>query len=398
MIPTHGARFSGAAADRPARRSRSRAPSVCDEPSARGARARVSPRVAPGYDRSKCNVKLREDAMRLGRMLLVLIVALTFGSVRTQAAEPVKIRLAWVIPLTNWGSLLFEKNDVMRHYGRSYTVETVRFQGTPPMITALAAGELDIADLAYSSFALAIQNAGMDDLRVIADETQDGVEGYYTGPFVVLRDGPVKKIADLKGKVVASVGAGAAVDIAMRAVLRKHGLEDKRDYSVVEAGFPNMRAMLTDKKVDLVPAALPFGLDPEFVKVAANLFTIKDAFGGPTELVVWAARQNFLSTNRAALVDFMEDCVRAVHFLVDPKNRTEVIEIAARVSKQPPALLDSYLFTKKDLYHDPDMVPDLDSLQRAVDIQRELGFLKSRVDVKSHADLSIVHEAGRRLK
>jgi NitT/TauT family transport system substrate-binding protein len=294
--------------------------------------------------------------------------------------------------------LLFEKKDVMRHYGRSYTVETVRFQGTPPMITALAAGELDIADLAYSSFALAIQNAGMDDLRVIADETQDGVEGYYTGPFVVLRDGPVKKIADLKGKVVASVGAGAAVDIAMRAVLRKHGLEDKRDYSVVEAGFPNMRAMLTDKKVDLVPAALPFALDPEFVKVAANLFTIKDAFGGPTELVVWAARQNFLSTNRAALVDFMEDCVRAVHFLVDPKNRTEVIEIAARVSKQPPALLDSYLFTKKDLYHDPDMVPDLDSLQRAVDIQRELGFLKSRVDVKSHADLSIVHEAGRRLK
>jgi hypothetical protein len=43
-------------------------------------------------------------------------------------------------------------------------------------------------------------------------------------------------------------------------------------------------------------------------------------------------------------------------------------------------------------------VPDLDSLQRAIDIQRELGFLKSRVDVKSHADLSIVLEAGRRLK
>jgi sulfonate transport system substrate-binding protein len=336
--------------------------------------------------------------MWLGRMLFGLIATLSFGLVQAHAAEPVKIRLAWVIPLTNWGSLLFEKKDVMRHYGRSYTVETVRFQGTPPMITALAAGELDIADLAYSSFALAIQNAGMVDLRVIADETQDGVEGYYTGPFVVLRDGPVKKIGDLKGKVLASVGPGAAVDIAMRAVLRKQGLEDKRDYTVVEAGFPNMRAMLTDKKVDLVPAALPFALDPEFLKVASTLFTIKDAFGGPTELVVWAAKQNFLSANRAAMVDFMEDCVRAVHFLTDPKNRAEVIEIAARVSKQPPALLDSYLFTKKDLYHDPDMVPDLDSLQRAIDIQRELGFLKSRVDVKSHADLSIVLEAGRRLK
>ena len=36
--------------------------------------------------------------------------------------------------------------------------------------------------------------AGLDDLRVIADETQDGVEGYDSGPFMVLREGPVKKI------------------------------------------------------------------------------------------------------------------------------------------------------------------------------------------------------------
>jgi len=336
--------------------------------------------------------------MRHRHAFYAALAALLFGASGAPAAEPVKIRLAWVIPLTNWGSLLFEKKELLRHYGKSYTVETARFQGTPPMITALAAGELDIADLAYSSFALAVQNARMNDLRVIADETQDGVEGYYSGPFVVLRAGPVKKIEDLKGKVLASVGPGAAVDIAMRAVLRKHGLEDKRDYTVVEAGFPNMRAMLTDKKVDLVPAALPFALDPEFLKVATTLFTIRDAFGGPTELVVWVAKQNFLSVNRAAMVDFMEDCVRAVHFLMDPRNRAEVIEIAARVSKQPPALLDSYLFTKRDLYHDPDMVPDLDSLQRAIDVQRELGFLKSRVDVRSHADLSIVQEAGRRLK
>src|SRR5262245_1247663 len=335
--------------------------------------------------------------MRHRHAFCAALAALLFGASGAPAAEPVKIRLAWVIPLTNWGSLLFEKKELLRHYGKSYMVETVRFQGTPPMITALAAGELDIADLAYSSLALAIQNAGMDDLRVIADETQDGVEGYYTGPFMVLRDGPVKKIEDLKGKVVASVGAGAAVDIAMRAVLRRHGLEDKRDFSVVEAGFPNMRAMLTDKKVDLVPAALPFVLDPEFTKVAAPLFALKDAFGGPTEIIAWVAKQNFLRNNRAVMVDFMEDCVRAVHFLTDPKNRPEVIEIAARVSKLPPALLDSYLFTKRDLYRDPNMVPNLDGLQRAVDVASELGFLKQRIDVKSHADLSTVLEAGRRV-
>jgi len=50
-------------------------------------------------------------------------------------------------PADELGSLLFEKKELLRHYGKSYTVETARFQGTPPMITALAAGELDIADL-----------------------------------------------------------------------------------------------------------------------------------------------------------------------------------------------------------------------------------------------------------
>ena len=43
------------------------------------------------------------------------------------------------------------------------------------------------------------------------------------------------------------------------------------------------------------------------------------------------------------------------------------------------------------------MVPDLDGLQRAVDVASELGFLKRRIDVKSHADLSIVLEAGKRV-
>ena len=57
------------------------------------------------------------------------------------------------------------------------------------MITALANNEIEIGDLAFSSFALAVQNAGMDDLRVIADEFQDGVEGYYTNEFFVLKDG-----------------------------------------------------------------------------------------------------------------------------------------------------------------------------------------------------------------
>ena len=76
----------------------------------------------------------------------------------------------------------------------------------------------------------------------------------------MLADGPIKKPEDLKGKVIGTNAAGSAVDVATRAMLRKFGLEDKRDYTVVESPFPTMRAMLAEKKVDLIPGVLPFSL------------------------------------------------------------------------------------------------------------------------------------------
>src|SRR5262249_40517151 len=312
------------------------------------------------------------------------------------AQQPVKIRGSWVAPVANWASILLEKKDLARHLGKSYEFEPVRYAGTPPMITAIANNELEVSNLAYSTLAIAVQNAGMDDIRVIADEFQDGVPGYYTQEYMVLADGPIKKPEDLKGKVVATNAAGSAVDVASRAMLRKFGLEDKRDYTVVEAQFPAMKAMLAEKKVDLIPAVLPFSLDPELRKISRTLFIQRDAIG-VTQMIVWVARKPFIDKNRAALVDFMEDSLRIVRWYLDPKNHDEVIQIAGRVTKQPPERFD-WIFTKNDAYRDPNMLPDLAALQRNVDMTRDLGFVRGTVDVKKHTDLSLVEEAAKRLR
>ncbi|HEY6258042.1 MAG TPA: ABC transporter substrate-binding protein [Xanthobacteraceae bacterium] len=334
--------------------------------------------------------------MGWSRLATLCLCAAVVGMTPVRAQEPVKIRVSWVAPLANWGSILLEKKDLARHAGKSYVMEQVRYAGTPLMITAMANGELEIGSLAYSTLALAVQNAGLDDLRIIADEFQDGVAGYYSDEFMVLKDGPVQKVEDLKGKVVATNAVGSAVDVAMRAMLRKHGLEDKRDYTVVEAPFPTMRAMLAEKKVALIPAVLPFALDPELRKIAQPLFVQRDAIG-VTDMIVWAARKPFLDKNRAAMVDFMEDALRIVHWYLDGANHKEATEIAARVTKQPAAQFD-WLFTKQDEYHDPGMMPDLKALQGNVDLTRDLGFVRSSLDVKKIADLSIVEEAAKRLK
>jgi NitT/TauT family transport system substrate-binding protein len=327
-------------------------------------------------------------------IIATLLTGLAISQASAQA--PVKIRVAWTAPVSNWASILLEKKDLAKHLGKSYTLEPVRYAGTPLMITALANGELEVANLAYSTIAIAIRNAGLEDLRVIADEFRDGVEGRYTNEYYVLKDGPIQKVSDLKGKVVATNAAGSAVDVAMRAMLRKAGLEDKRDYTVLETPFPTMRAMLAEKKVDLIPAVLPFSLDPELKKVARPLFSQRDAIG-VTDMIVWTARKPFIDKNRAAMVDFMEDTVRIVRWYLDPANQKEAAEIAARVTKQPVDRF-GWLFTKADYYRNPDMVPDLKALQSNLNITKELGFVKDDIDVSKYSDLTIVEDALKRLK
>jgi sulfonate transport system substrate-binding protein len=332
--------------------------------------------------------------MRVVTFALASICAITLAC--TANAEPIKIRNSWVAPVTNWASILLEKKDLAKHMGQSYVMEPVRFAGTPPMITALANNELEISNLAYSTLGIAIENAGLSDLRIVADEFQDGVSGYYSQEYMVLKDSPIQKVEDLKGKVVATNAAGSAVDVAMKAMLHKHGLEPNRDYTVIEAPFPAMKAMLAEHKVDIIPAVVPFSYDPELRNMARDLFVQKDAIG-ITDMIVWTARKPFIDKNRAALVDFFEDTLVITRWYLDPKNHAEAMDIAGRVTKRPPQAFD-WLFTNRDCYHDPDMLPNLAALQKNVDLTQELGFVKGKVDVKANSDLSMIQEAAKRLK
>jgi sulfonate transport system substrate-binding protein len=319
----------------------------------------------------------------------------TAGRARPAQAAPVRIRVGWVVVPASSAALVLAKKELLTNFGKSYVAEAVHFEGTPPVITALAAGELEIGPLAFSSFALAIQNAHMDDLRVICDEVQDGVPGHGTNQFMVLKNGPIKKVADLKGKVLATNVMGSAVDIAMRAMLRRSGLEANKDYTIVEAPFPAMRAMLAERKADLISAVPPFSLDPNLTAIADTLFTQKDAFG-VTQLTMWTARTSFIQSNRAALVDFLEDVVRAIRWYTDPKNHEEAVAIVAKLNRAPPARME-WAFGPHDQYRDPNGLPNLAALQSNLQLQKQVGLLNEDIDVKKYSDLSMVEEAAKRL-
>jgi NitT/TauT family transport system substrate-binding protein len=292
--------------------------------------------------------------------------------------------------------MLEAKKELAKHWGLSYVMEAVRYQGTPPMITALANNELEIANLAYSTLGLAIQNAGLEDLRIVADEFQDGVPGYYSSEFFVRKDSGINSIKDLKGKVLAVNANGSGIDIGMQVTLKKSGLEDKRDFTIIEAPFPTMAVILSERKADLVAAVMPFSLNPVFKQNGKLLFEQKDGLGR-SQFVFWVMRKSFIDRNRAAIIDFMEDVLRIERWYLDPKNHEEVAKIASGFLKVPPERF-GWLFTRQDYYRDPDGLPDLLALQRNVDAAADLGVFKPGLVVNNYADLSIVREAAARLR
>jgi len=324
------------------------------------------------------------------------LVALACATAPAQA-DPWKIRVGWVTTPTHMQPIIDELQkrhpELFPHFGKSYVAEGVHFQGTTPQIQALAINELEIASFGPEALALAVKNANLD-VRMIADVFQDGAPGYGTVTYVVKVASPIQKVEDLRGKTVATNAIGSFGDSAMRIVLRMHGLQD-RDFTTVETKFPTMPAMLDDGKVDLI------NLLPNYHYMLKQgkyrvLFTAADG-EGRIQAVLWAMRVEQIKAHRPALVDFLEDHVRAVQWLLAPQHHEEAVTIIAAVTKAKPETLD-YVYTKDDSFHAPDGRPDVAATQHAIDVELKYDIIKLGLKVAPrYVDLGPIDEANKRL-
>jgi NitT/TauT family transport system substrate-binding protein len=327
------------------------------------------------------------------RIVLLLLLALLAGT--PAQADPLAIRAAWSKVPPELLPLLLEKKDLFQLQGKSYTVDAVNFAQSATALRAMAAGKIDLAALSSVEFAVAVQNAGLDDLRILADGYQDGVEGHYSDEFMVRGDSPIHAIDDLAGKVAAVNAAGTMDEIGLTLMLRRYGLEEGASYRRVELPAGLMGAMLEARKVDLAALPAPFSYVLRDRGSPRTLFTLGDALG-PTEGLMLVARAGFVDANRPALEDFFTDYLRALGWFLDPDHHDEAVLIAAELTHLPEPLLSGYLFGNGDYFHDPEARPNLAALQSTMDKLQSAGILAQPVDIASHADLGPIEAAARR--
>lgn len=336
--------------------------------------------------------------MTMRRLILGAIAAvIIFVPTWARCAEPLKIRYGWTAVPIEMMPIAFRNEAILHYLGKSYEPVFVHFNGSGPLLTALATGEVDMCSFSAPALGSAILNGHVTNLRIVADGFQDGVAGHASTDYVVRKDSPIKTVDQLKGKVLGVNAMGGMADIAMRAMMYEHHLVYDKDYTEVEIPFPDMGAAIESKRVDLGAMVPPFSYTTLDRGIGRVLFTSKDAIG-PAQAIFIVARAGFIAQHREALIDFFEDYIRALHWYFSPANRQKAIEIISHFTKQPPHVFSSWVFTKKDFYHDPNAMPNLAMLQHNVETIAKLGLLKSTFNVRKYADLSLVKAARARLK
>jgi len=313
------------------------------------------------------------------------------------SAEPVRLRIGWAQVPTQMTPLVAQlattHPELFHNLNVTYTYEPVRFQGSPPQIQAFASGEVEVAAFGPSALALSVTNAHLDP-RVVADIAQDGgLTGHYSSWWAVRKDGPIKSLADVKGRTVVVNAKGATTDMFLREMLRRHGVGDS-DFVELEANFANMLPMLESGKADMAPVMVQFNHDFLATGRYRPLFTTTDAVGGGADQVLfWVMKDDFIKAHRAAIVDFLAGHMAAVRWFLDPAHRKEALGIAVAFTKQSPEAL-AYAFTKDDVYRSLDLLPVVPPIQKDIDLAVSMNLLPARIDVEPrYVDLTLVADA-----
>ena len=324
-------------------------------------------------------------------------IALTAASVDANAQT--KIRIGWNQAPGHMASMTWHDPSLgyLVNSGKSYIAEPIRFQGSGHQVTAIAAGQVDIAAMSPVAFVQTVKKAGLDTV-IIGDVLHTPCDGQsFAQPFYATKAAGIKTWSDLKGKKIAINSRGSAHDMNVAAALAKGGVADS-EVTRVEMKFASMVPFLKEGKVDVA------GYLPQFVPPVAsdpNLMKVFDTCTaeGPTASVVLVARKGFINDNRQALTDMLGDQIRAVRWFYDPKNRDKMLGVVSDVTKAPKENFSDYVFTEGDYARNKDLRIEPKFVQNTIDSAVKYGVLKDGgLDVNpDYIDFSIIDAAKKKI-
>ena len=256
----------------------------------------------------------------LGAALMAAVLLTPLAARQAHASD--KIMLGFV----SHGALQWPEY-IAEHFGwfKENGVEIDMITVGPGAAQQLAAGSINIGYSGFPDFIRATHRGAP--IKIV-------INGIGTPPYAIYAKPAIKRIADLKGKVMSIGAAKDITTIYTAAFIGSAGLKIQDLDFVYAKATPDRLAALIAGGVD---AAILF---PPFTFRAAaqgftNLGDIEPHLKG-YPFTVYAVNVPWAQKNERAMLGFTKAYGRAIRWLYDAKNKDEAVKILTKFAKTDP--------------------------------------------------------------
>jgi ABC-type nitrate/sulfonate/bicarbonate transport system substrate-binding protein len=164
-----------------------------------------------------------------------------------------------------------------------------------------------------------------------APEMKQIIGVYERSPYSLIVNPEIKKLEDLRGKVLGGTGVKTGADTEnLRVMLHHHGFQDPRDYTVAAVGSVRERSQaLMNKTVWGVAQIEPY----TSILKEQGMVELARAADYPDlkliEMICVVAMKPWYSANQDTVVKFLRGWAEATDWLTDPRNKAEATRILA---------------------------------------------------------------------
>ncbi|OZI49772.1 ABC transporter substrate-binding protein [Bordetella genomosp. 4] len=212
--------------------------------------------------------------MRLKQWLSLPLVAALVAAAPALAAE--KLRVGYLRVMDDAQAIVAQEGEFYKKAGLD--TELIEFKSGTDLIKAIVGGQADIGVLGFTN-AVAWASKGAD-LKVVGGAQQ----GYHS--LIVRDDAGVEKIADLKGKTLASQQEGSTADVVLKGVVLKEGNLQPSDVNIMGVSPAVAVQSLVGKRVDAAFLFEPYDRIAQLVAPVKQIYEVGQSWPFPCMVVI----------------------------------------------------------------------------------------------------------------
>ncbi len=259
------------------------------------------------------------------------------------------------------------------------------FQGFPEIKEALISNRVQAAFI-VAPLAIALKSQGVP-IKVVY------LGHRYGSAVVVHKDGPIKTVADLRGKVIAIPSRFSDERLIIFRAIKAFGIKPN-EIKMVEMAPPDVAGALAAKSIDAFSMGEPFPSQAEMAGFGRVLFQARDYWPDYMSCVL-VVRQDMIDQRPEAVQTLVDGIARSGLWLEKGKPyRENAADFVGRFYyNQNPALLRWALTKPLDRVMYSPLAPRKKDFDMVRDLMIETGVLNKRIDFEEYVDIRFADHA-----